>query len=518
MVKRAHAEIQTAQNEARIAHEELNTARRIFNKKIEQTTAEHAVALDQSKTVINSLKSEVNLLTHNAKVDSNVTVNVVPDRVAAPPRKALQPSSGSGYQTRVDTPARSVSPSSAQVIREMFSSFSAQLTALNEKVDRQTECPTRGCSSTKKGQVLRGQPPMGGDGDPDDFPDEEEDDDYDEDEWDDEQGDDDDNVRTYAASDCERTVAERSTREQGSVKVPAFPTLPSLTQWRIQIAKNLVTASGYLDLRGILWRGEIGLAENNFETLADSGERRFLGLDLKLSSALGSMLKQANNPVTQDVNLRENLATKQGTMLKGRQIAWLVLKHFQTNPQVGVMYQITEFADLEWRGDKPTEIHTFMYIWENMLSQMHTLLSRHELAGILLQKLEKSNVLKEDLAHYYRQEPGHPDHSYEYLINSMTRYLTRKRYDVYRVGGIQSILKIWAAVLPPPSMLMLSRNVLKLKRRRRRPLRQLNLPHPLVRVKVAERGAAISWASVIFTMQKPGALRPPRNVNLNIKS
>ena len=153
------------------------------------------------------------------------------------------------------------------------------------------------------------------------------------------------------------------------------------------------------------------------------------------------MLKQANNPVIQDVNLRENLVTKPGTMLKGRQIAWLVLKHFQTNPRLGVMYQITDFADLEWRGDKPTEIHTFMYIWENMLSQMHTSLLRHELAGILLHKFEKSNVLKEDLAHYYRQEPGHPDHSYEYLVNSMTSYLTRKRYDVNRVGGIQSILK-----------------------------------------------------------------------------
>ena len=126
-------------------------ARSIFNKKIEQITAEHAVALDQSKTVISSIKSEVNLLTHNAKIDSNVTANVVPDKIEAPPRKALQPSSGSGYQTPVDTPARSLSPSSSQVIREMFSSFSAQLFALNEKVDRQAERPTRGRSSTKKG-------------------------------------------------------------------------------------------------------------------------------------------------------------------------------------------------------------------------------------------------------------------------------------------------------------------------------------------------------------------------------
>ena len=90
-------------------------------------------------------------------------------------------------------------------------------------------------------------------------------------------------------------------------------------------------------------------------------------------------------------------------MVRGRQIAWLALKHFQTNPQLGVMYQITDFAELEWRGDKPTEIHTSMYIWENMLSQMHTSLSRNELANILIQKLEKSNVLKEDLAHYWRR-------------------------------------------------------------------------------------------------------------------
>ena len=245
----------------------------------------------------------MNLLTHNAKIDSNVTVNVVPNNTEALPRKALQPSSGPGYQTPFETPVRSLSPSSSQVIKEMFSSFSAQLTALNEKVDRQAERPTRGRSSTNRGPVLRGQPPVGGDSDPDDLPDDEDDDGYDEDEWEDEEGDDDDNVRAYVATDYETTVVERRTREQDTVKVPAFPTLPSLTQWRIQIAKNLVTASGRLDLREITWWGEIGLAENTFETLADSGERRFLGLDLKLSTALGPMLKQANNPVTQDVNL-----------------------------------------------------------------------------------------------------------------------------------------------------------------------------------------------------------------------
>ena len=174
----------------------------------------------------------------SAKVD-HVTANVVPNKIEAPPQKSLQPSSGSGYQTPIDGPARSLSPSSSQVIKEMFSSFSAQFTALNEKVDRQAERPTRGRSSTKRGPVLSGQHPMGGDGDPDHLPDEEDDDDYDEGEWEDDEGDDGDNVRTYVATDCETTVVERRTREQDTVEVPAFPTLPCLTQWRISIAKNL---------------------------------------------------------------------------------------------------------------------------------------------------------------------------------------------------------------------------------------------------------------------------------------
>ena len=85
IVKRAHAEIQSAQNEARIANEELGTARRIFNQKVEQITAENTVTLDHNRTVINSLKSEVNRFTqNNAKLESRATVNTAPNNIDVP--------------------------------------------------------------------------------------------------------------------------------------------------------------------------------------------------------------------------------------------------------------------------------------------------------------------------------------------------------------------------------------------------------------------------------------------------
>ena len=105
----------------------------------------------------------------------------------------------------------------------------------------------------------------------------------------------------------------------------------------------------------------------------------------------------------------------------------------------------------------------------------------------------------------------------------MTRYLTRKRYDVNRVGGIQYILENLGRGVAPAvdaddrSKRAKAKKAKRPPRRKRLP-RQLNLLHPLARAKVEERGTVISWASVIFIIQKPGALRLPRSVNLNIKS
>ena len=73
---------------------------RVFNQKVEQITAEHTVTLDQNKTVINSLKSEVNRLTqNNAKLESRVTVNIAPNKADVPTQPAHQQSLG--YQTPV---------------------------------------------------------------------------------------------------------------------------------------------------------------------------------------------------------------------------------------------------------------------------------------------------------------------------------------------------------------------------------------------------------------------------------
>ena len=79
-------------------------------------------------------------------------------------------------------------------------------------------------------------------------------------------------------------------REHEIVKVPKFPTLPSLPAWKLQVCKNLVAAGGRIGQREIAWWAEVSKSTSTFDSLADSGEDRFVSLDLKLSISLSIML------------------------------------------------------------------------------------------------------------------------------------------------------------------------------------------------------------------------------------
>ena len=158
----------------------------------------------------------------------------------------------------------------------------------------------------------------------------------------------------------------------------------SLAYPKLQVGKNLVAAGGRIDHREIAWWAEVSKETSTFDSLADSGEDRFVSLDLKLSISLGIMLKEVNNEVTSSTAQKAQAAAQQGKMLKGRQIAWLIFTFFKRNRKMGVFYSVTDPAKLGWLGDK--NIHRFLMTWRLMTSQMQTTLPPDELTEILLQK------------------------------------------------------------------------------------------------------------------------------------
>ena len=143
------------------------------------------------------------------------------------------------------------------------------------------------------------------------------------------------NINPLRGEKVGRTITEtRRFKEQDTVKVPKFPALPNLSAWKLQVGKNLVAAGGRIDLREIARWAETSKETSNFDALEDSGEDRFVGLDLELSISLNVMLKNHNNEVTTSVAQKEHAAAVQGKMLKGRQIAWMSFI-FQEKPKNG---------------------------------------------------------------------------------------------------------------------------------------------------------------------------------------
>ena len=84
---------------------------------------------------------------------------------------------------------------------------------------------------------------------------------------------------------------------------------------------------------------------------------------------------------------------------------------------MGVFYSVTDLAKLDWLGDK--NIHRFLMTWRMLTSQMQTTPPLSELTEIILQKVEKSVVLKEDVGHFYREDEEDPYRNSDFLIRSM---------------------------------------------------------------------------------------------------
>ena len=264
---------------------------------------------------------------------------------APPSQEATSPNPK--REVSVASAARSMSPGTTQVILSAIERMDQRISGLSEKVNRSAELssgsrpseePVRGRSITRRGPG----PPDDGDGGSDDT-EHSSDSDFLEGErpWegDDPTGDEDrDPVRIKrnplrGESSGRITNEARRFQEHDTVKVPKFPTLPNLSAWKLQVGKSLVAAGGRIDQREIAWWAEVSKDASNFDSLEDSGEDRFVSLDLKLSISLSVMLKEVNNEVTTTTAQKEHAAAKQDKMLKGRQIAWLISTFFKRSPK-----------------------------------------------------------------------------------------------------------------------------------------------------------------------------------------
>jgi hypothetical protein len=160
--------------------------------------------------------------------------------------------------------------------------------------------------------------------------------------------------------------------------------------------------------------------ETAYEMLQHS--EGFDSLDAKLAAALTSTVSgELGRRIAMAV---ENEAMRH-RMLKGRQILWMIHDHHKLDEERGALYDFTDLMSVKLKGD--SQLESFWNTWESVLSAMTRPPGADIIEILFLEQLRHCSALREEISHYDRARRGTPERTYEFLVESVKRYLERAR-------------------------------------------------------------------------------------------
>ena len=221
-------------------------------------------------------------------------------------------------------------------------------------------------------------------------------------------------------------VGERIRKEAPYVKIPnQLPTVNSLAEWKVAVARSLLAASAYGDRAEVAWFRECSDPTKGFEHFSDSGAERFRGLDNKLAVAITNLAEQ-NQLFKRELERRTRSLFDKDSLPTGRQVCFLLYDQLKTNESMGTWFGLHDLSRVAWFGDNFNQIGKFRDRWQHVLEHMQPGVAFQEdvLREVLHDqlKLSKNPHFQNDLAHYDR---GSTAHTYEFLLQSMDRYISK---------------------------------------------------------------------------------------------
>ena len=236
-------------------------------------------------------------------------------------------------------------------------------------------------------------------------------------------------------------------KEADHIKIQPFPRTPQFRTWVLQLRNNVASASGALD-KAFAWIMKVD------STITDGDEERkiqmneledseeFATLDAKLASALYAIV---SGDMAYKITLAQEELARNRKFLKGRQMLWMIFRHFEITEEDGAVLEFQDLMRVEMVGN---DIRTFMNRWDTVIVQLKKPPSADILRCTFLQKIEKCPQLRELIAHFNRLERSDPDYSYEYLHRCLRKHLERTQRESNRAALQQNLGK--QPALPAP--------------------------------------------------------------------
>ena len=233
-------------------------------------------------------------------------------------------------------------------------------------------------------------------------------------------------------------------KESESVKIGIWPTVLQFPAWRRQVRQEMVAAAGRPKEETVPWILQVESPATTFESL-EKVMPEWSSLDSKLGSAV---IKIAKGEPGRRIGQVCEEAAALGSLPSGRQLLWLVYKEFGLDLEKSQHHGIQDIMSL--RCDSIKNLEGFLTSWDAVVLHMSGKLPPFLLCSVLHKQLKKLHELNDDIRHFDRQDEGHPDRSYDFLLRIARRYIERSRTERQRL----EIADVYAGKVPTTATAM----------------------------------------------------------------
>ncbi|CAE8645024.1 unnamed protein product, partial [Polarella glacialis] len=227
---------------------------------------------------------------------------------------------------------------------------------------------------------------------------------------------------------------EPKVREADSIKVPQLPKSAAQSRIYKTAVRKAVVAASISKRDAFEFMRQVERPTCTFEELATCPSH-LENLESKLDSAITNTL---TGVLSLKVHAKTEELAKRDIMIAGRQVVWMVYRHFRTEEDRGSMYDLEDLMEVKFANDQT--LGAFAELWNNIVANAIEPFDEKILEALLHKQLKGdrsenkpgSKRLSEDLTLYKRMRPSDPNRNYQYLHDAMMNELDHELQETNR--------------------------------------------------------------------------------------
>ena len=225
--------------------------------------------------------------------------------------------------------------------------------------------------------------------------------------------------------------SNKSRTKESEVKLSNVPE-PSLFQdWITKARASLASATGRGD-KGLQWVMEAENTEATMDSLSRSGNK-YLSFDAKLAA---ECLRITHGDLQRDIKAESDRMAKEGKMLRGRQMLWMIHQWYRIASSAGQLYDLADLTKVTClRGKSRLTLSSFLYNWNRILDGMKTQPNEETKLIIFAPNIKQyTDEIKHDIDIFDRAKDSDPQKSYQFLYDAAKAYIMRIREESNRAA------------------------------------------------------------------------------------